>query len=236
VAANNYANYRVINGVQLASDSIGSVLQINSSLSSFVNDRKEGFSYVELIKRILFKDLQLQNKNILVLGAGGFTLSAAGEYGNSFTYVDIDPHIKNIVQHHFLPQINGHFIAQDARVFMRENKKPYDVIISDVYSNINTIPSDMLTVEHFQNIKRSVTDGGYAIFNIISRPFLDDKYSKRTDSTLRYVFKNCVVIPQTYSTDLTNMIYVCKKSRNESEEIVYKDDKNSSTIDYFNKS
>ena len=77
----------------------------NNSYSSFINDKKETFPYIEFIKRILFKDLELHDAQILVLGAGGFTLSAEEAHSNYFTYVDIDPKIKSIVEKNFLEKI-----------------------------------------------------------------------------------------------------------------------------------
>ena len=64
-------------------------------------DTMQGFEYIELIKRILFQDLQLSGKNILILGAGGFSFTADGNLNNKFTYVDIDPDLNNIVTKYF---------------------------------------------------------------------------------------------------------------------------------------
>ena len=83
------------------------MLSINNSASSFINEQNKGAAYIELIKKILFNDLQLYNKDILVLGAGGFTLSAENTYGNHFTYVDIDPKIKKVAAPKFIKQIQA---------------------------------------------------------------------------------------------------------------------------------
>jgi hypothetical protein len=45
--------------------------------------------YVQHLRRILLEDLALRDKAVLVLGAGGFTLSHR-EPSNRYTYVDID--------------------------------------------------------------------------------------------------------------------------------------------------
>jgi spermidine synthase len=211
----------------------GKVLLINDSSSSFINGKGEGFEYIERIKKILFHDLGFRHKKILVLGAGGFTLSAGGQYDNEFTYVDIDDRIKSIVEKHFLNNIKGEFHAEDARTYVKHTMQLYDAIISDVYSNKMTIPAHLLTREHFQAIKNRLTPNGVAIFNVIARPTLEDAYSKRMDNTLRSVFHSCMVMPITYSSSIANLLYICNKLPRETDQQVYTDNKNSSTMDFF---
>jgi spermidine synthase len=228
-----YGNYHVKRDFPLTTTNRGDLLMINDSASSFVNDKKEGFPYIEYIKKILFDELELHNKKILVLGAGGFTLSAARDNGNEFTYVDIDPEIKPLTEAHFLNKIRGHFYAEDARTYIRNTNQYYDVIVSDVYSNKITIPSHLLTREHFKAIKDRLLPNGIAIFNVIARPTLEDAYSKRMDNTIRAVFPNCMAAPMTYKKTIDNIIYICRKSPREDDQQIYTDNKNSSTIDFF---
>lgn len=232
IATNSYADYKVIKNIEIE-QKVGDVLQINNSFSSFIDVNRQGFPYIEELKRILFEDLKFRNKEILVLGAGGFSLSAAGTHGNHFTYVDIDPKIKTIVEKHFQSPIKGDFVAADARTYLNQINQRYDVIISDCYSNIETIPAQLLTVEHLRNIKRALSEHGIAIFNIIARPFLADNYSKRVDNTIRLVFKNCAVIPLYYNSHPSNILYVCSQAANENDRSVYTDDKNTISSDYF---
>lgn len=236
VTTNNYANYLVQENVTFNNNDRsepGKMLQINGSSSSFIDKDAKGFQYIETIKKIIFTDLELHDKNILVLGAGGFTLSASGDFGNHFTYVDIDPKIKEVVIKNFLSTIYGDFIAEDARTFFNHNKKTYDVILSDVYSNINTIPAELLTIEHLQNIRHALADDGLAIFNIIANPMFNDPYSKRINNTILAIFKNCAIIPQKYTHGFSNIIYVCRKSANENDHTIYTDNKNSTTMDFW---
>jgi predicted membrane-bound spermidine synthase len=238
--ANNYADYKIISPFSMpAADSYsqqylpGKLLLINSSNSSFIDAAYRAFPYIEVIKKILFSDLQLKEKDILVLGAGGFTLSAQDMHDNHFTYVDIDEALEGLVKNYYLGFINGRFIVEDARVFVAKTHQLYDVVVSDAYSNKLTIPYHLITREHLLNIRRVLRDSGVAIFNVVAKPTLEDPYSKRIDSTLRSVFSNCVVIPERYSTSITNMIYVCKKSPLEQDKRVYTDNLNSATLDYF---
>jgi spermidine synthase len=58
--------------------------------------------------------------DILVLGAGGFSLSHR-EPLNRYTFVDIDPAIRGIAEREFLREAAaGEFIATDARRFVAD--------------------------------------------------------------------------------------------------------------------
>ncbi|WP_219851814.1 hypothetical protein, partial [Methylibium rhizosphaerae] len=71
--------------------------------------------YIERMQRLLLDELGLSGKQVLVLGAGGFTLSV-GDASNRYTYVDIDPHIRFVAERQFIRgPINGRFVAEDAR-------------------------------------------------------------------------------------------------------------------------
>lgn len=152
---------------------------------------------------------------------------------NQFAYVDIDRQIYDVVQKHFLSEIKGRFVADDARHYLSAVTQRYDVIVGDTYSHRMSIPTHLLTREYFVAVKRALNEDGYAIFNIIMNPILNDVYSKRVDNTIRSVFLNCVNTPLNYSHNLTNMIYVCKKSLQEKNKMVYTDNLNRSTWDSF---
>jgi len=231
VKTNAYANYRVMNHEN------NKYLQINNSNSSLITSKNQGFPYIEKIKQILFEDLKLKDKDILVLGAGGFTLSAAGEHHNRFLYLDIDKDIQPVIQQHFLPTIQGKFIASDARDFLNSNQNKFDVIISDVYSNAFTIPTHLLTREYFIQIQHSLRDHGIAILNMVAKPTLEDAYSQGIDNTIRSVFTHCMVIPLQYTSMATNILYVCKNEPSDLQQNanIYLDNLNRTTLDFFSR-
>lgn len=233
ILTNNYANYRVVNIREPESHQSAKLLQINDSPSSYLNEQAQGFPYVEKIKQILFKDLQLTNKNILVLGAGGFTLSATDTQNNHFTYVDIDPQIASVAKPHFIKTINGKVIADDARHYLHVLSEKYTAIVVDAFSNRMSIPAHLLTYESMLAVRRALEPNGVAIFNIIANPVLNDKYSKRIDNTIRAVFSSCMVAPLEYSQQLTNILYVCHQAGQEIDKTVYNDNLTSSTLDFF---
>lgn len=208
VITNAYGNYAIIQ------DKNKKIFSINHSASSMVQqDTKQGFPYIELIKKILFDDLKLINKNILILGGGGFSFTADGNKNNNITYVDIDPDLKNIVIKYFNKVTYGDLKIADAAVFVKNAKhqhKKYAAVISDVYSSQHIIPSHILNLEYFKNISSILENDGVAIFNIIANPSLNDYYSRDIDTKIRMVFSSCMSIPFNYYSDqVSNIIYVC---------------------------
>lgn len=211
VATNNYGQYQIFDHKNVAGVS-GKMLDINNSASSFITPSGAGFPYIERIKKIVFDDMKIRDKPILVLGAGGFTFSAQGDHGNQITYVDIDPKIKAVVQQHFLKDIHGEFVGADARVFVQQTKEQYSVVIVDVYSNQLTIPPHLLTIQFFYALNQILLPNGVAIFNMVIDPFLDDPYSQAINAGLRAIFTHCVSFPEQYADEALNVIYVCQKN------------------------
>lgn len=238
VATNNYAQYHIFNSVQVDGKP-GKLLSINNSSSSFIAADGTAFRYIEMIKKIVFKDLEVKNQAILVLGAGGFTFSAQEIFGNSILYVDIDPKIKEIVEKHYLSDIKGNFLGADARVFAQQTTERFAVVIADAYSNKLSIPAHLVTVEFFNAVNSVLLPQGTAIFNMIIDPLLDDPYSIAMDTGLRAVFKDCVSFAKEYGDYAMNVIYVCKRNDkvdmrailSKSGAPYYTDDRNRSTWD-----
>lgn len=230
--SNAYSNYNVLENFTIADGRAGKVLVINNSPSSFAeNGSLKGFAIVEKIKELMFDELNLQNEKILVLGAGGFTLSAAGTNNNHFTYVDIDPDLAKVASGNFIPKINGDFIVSDARVYLRDTSQKYKVIISDVFSSKTTIPAHLVTKQYFDLVAQHLLPDGIAMFNIIANPRLIDPYSQKIDNTLRATFTNCMTIPIDYAANSSNLLYVCNNNSKPKATAIYTDDLNSVTVD-----
>jgi spermidine synthase len=232
IATNNYGNFQIITR-PTNKEAYTKFLVINNLYHSCLNEKNQACPYVETIKKILFTDLKLTGKNILVLGAGGFTLSAENTYGNKFLYVDIDKSLPNIIKQSFQPTIQGNFISDDARHFINTTSEHFDVIISDTYNGI-AVPAHLVTQEYFTQIRSALTTNGMAIFNIVATPSLGDAYSKHIDNTIRSVFKNCMATPTTYhNDDISNIIYVCTKSQTENNAEIYTDNLNRADSEYY---
>lgn len=226
---NAYNNYSVKNNEDGSRYFI-----MNKSYSSAIFENGTNWKYIELIKNILFDENQknLKNKEILILGAGGFTLSSDETIPeNNYTYVDIDPDIKKIAEKYFLKKkIKGKFVAEDARIFVKKSKKKYDAVLVDLYSNGSTIPWHLLTKEFMKEVKATTIEDGVVIFNIISSGLFDDNYSKNIHNTINSTFSYCHGFPFNYNNDNTNIVYTCRNVKDQ-EKTVYVDDLSKSPLE-----
>lgn len=228
----NHANYQLLDANNSSMKAGQRMLLINDVRSSFVDNQNHAFPYIESMRKALFTDLKLKNANILVLGAGGFTLSLQDTGKNNFTYVDIDGRIKNVVEPRFINKIKDKLVINDARNFLNTSSQVYDAIITDVYSDYKAIPAHLLTYQFMQNIHEHLSPNGYALFNIIANPTFKDAYSKRIDNTIRSAFGSCIASPVAFQDRYTNIIYICSK-QDKKDNIVYVDNLNNSTFDAF---
>lgn len=217
---NEYSGYQLFGDQQ-----DNRYLAINRSWSSkLAPDGQGSFWYIERIRDLLKEGLG-SKREVLALGAGGFTLSLGDQGDNRYTYVDIDPAIQGVVARDFNPQAAGeYFVAQDARVFLRNKKEVYDLVLSDVYTNRYALPPHLTTVEYITATREAVRPGGMVVFNILMRPDLGDAYSRSMDATIRRVFPQCLTLFEHYAATTKNMLYLCRRLEAQSEP--YTDDRN----------
>lgn len=224
------------------------VLMINNNHSS---GWPEPGHYIEHINRLLIDPISkgdLPQKDILILGAGGFTAGANDQH-NKYTYVDIDGSLKEIAETYLLRQMlaeNKDFVTQPARRFVSEAAEKdtkYDFILVDVFRGYKA-PEQVVTIEFFETVKKLVKPNGRIALNITSCANLADTFSMRIDNTVRAVFPNINALPLPYKNyDAWNMerrldekfcdtqmlyIYVDQPKNDGS---IYTDNKNQSFID-----
>ncbi|QFT57094.1 fused MFS/spermidine synthase [Microbulbifer sp. THAF38] len=230
-ATTPYSNYHV------ADHPDGKRFIINRSSASFIgeNDRK-GWPYIEIMKQGIFVD-DMTGKDILVLGAGGFTLSAEETNGANFTYLDVDPQIKPVAENYFLEEpIRGEFIANDARSYLLTSGKLWDVIVVDLYTNAATIPMHTATYEFFSLVSSSLKPSGKAVLNIAANPRLSDKYSANMDFTVRQALSRCITDITGYQDSLVNIVYFCSKRSSMDDKTIaslYRDNTTKVTVDGY---
>lgn len=224
---NNYGNYEV-----RTNQPGEQILRINESNSSKLDANKQGFPYVQFIQHFLFKQLQISQKKILIIGAGGFSLTANGTNTNSVTYVDIDPAMQSLAENHFLHEaIHGEFMGMDARQFLNQNNQRFDVIISDAYSHEVSIPQALLSADYFQQLAEHLNDNGLLMVNIIANPLFANDFAKRIHTTIHHAFPFCLIYPLDLLAHESNIIYICPKRV--ADDTYYTDNLSQATTDFF---
>lgn len=227
---NHYANYRLSS--YEAQDFSAKQFEINNTPASYLDSEGKSFEYIETIKAVLFDDLNLRQKDILILGAGGFTISHGRENENQFVYIDIDSDIKPLSENHFSGPVVGEFIASDARSFLQTTDRRFDAVVVDAYNSPLAIPQHLLTQEYFESLVQVLKPEGVVLLNFIANPHFTDAYARRVDNTLRSVLGFCTNQPYDHENKLTNLIYVCYPEHRD-DRTTYSDNLNRATLDAF---
>lgn len=192
----------------------------NDSSSYNTNTNATEFWYSYIIEKYLAEKSGL---NILVAGAGGFTIGI-NDYKNNYVYVDIDSELREVSEQKLLQRkINGKFVVRDVRGFLRDEELKYDVIISDVY-NGKTLPASLVTLEYFGLIEDKLTKDGVVFVNTISAGDLSSTFSTSINNTLTSAY-NCLALlteHETVTEEHTNVLYFC---RPRTHNIVFTDDR-----------
>ena len=168
------------------------LMSINGSNSSKISkDESLMFEYVKFINQTFIETLpRSYPRDILVLGAGGFTVGLKDDFHN-YTYLDIEKDLQKISEQKFLKEKltpNKKFIAQDAYLYMLNEQKKFDLIVVDVFSAVYSIPMNFVTTDFFTMVKNSLKENGIMVANIITSAAFNNSFAKRVDNTLRHVF------------------------------------------------
>lgn len=187
----------VYNLVQIEDDLLQNVriMHLNHTDSSIVSTESDNpvFPYFEFIENYFIAPLKregTETHDILVIGAGGFAIGRT-DNKNNYTYVDIDPDLKDISEILFLKEKLGEnkkFAALPARAFLQQDTNKYDLIILDIFSGPSLSPEHLVTHEFFEQVKNHLKEGGAMAGNYVASGSYQDEFSQRLDNTLRAVF------------------------------------------------
>ena len=233
VSNNLYSEVRIV--TDSAEDS--RLLVINNSPSSKIAAHPEHrFAYLKFIEKEILRRLDTDRpRRILVIGAGGFTIGLEDRF-HAYTYVDIDPALRQVSEEHFLRQPlspNKTFVPESARAFLRRNTQIYDVVVLDAFTNRISLPPDLITREAFAAVRQAVAPDGQVIMNIITSPGFADRFSRSIDATIRSVFPfvSRQILPETRTGRVATVLYLASGSESQSHDI-YTDDRNRLFLDY----
>jgi spermidine synthase len=206
---------------------------VNNSLASLMDDSEPTryARYVQHLRHILLDELAFTDKDILVLGAGGFTLSHR-EPANRYTFVDIDPKIRDIAEQRFLKApIRGEFIVDDARRYVKSTDKHYAAVVVDVFSSHTSIPGHLVTREFWQDARRALAPEGVLLANLILDGRLETPYARNLLATIEGVFGRCAVEVLHKGKPISNVIVSCHAGSQPGRVTPYTDEKNGADMD-----
>ncbi len=214
------------------------VLFINRNRSSKYNEAREKFSYIEFAENIAIDPIahSVPPKDILVIGAGGFTFGHE-DTSNNYTYVDIDKDLQEVTEDHILKEPIGEnkkFVPQPARAFLNGTDQKFDMIYLDAYLGGVSIPEYLVTQEFFEQVKAHLKDRAVLIGNFILSPHFNNQFTRNIDNTFRSVFPHISrhVIDDHYNlwdeSDnlMANVAYIYRHEEAYDEGKIYTDNKN----------
>ncbi len=227
-----YADYAVT-PVELPGHARPRAFFVNNSLASLIDagEPPRYARYVQHLRHILLDELAFAGREVLVLGAGGFTLSHR-EPANRYTFVDIDPQIREIAETRFLQgPIRGEFVVDDARRFVRSAAKRYDAVVVDVFSSHTSIPGHLVTREFWQDARRVLAPDGVLLANLILDGRLETPYARNLLATIDSVFGRCAVEVLHKGKPLSNVVVSCHAGSRPGPAAAYSDERNAADVD-----
>lgn len=227
-----YAEY-IVGPVALAGQQNPRAFWVNKSMASLLDDSEPPnyTRYIKHLRQLLLDDLGFKDKDILVLGAGGFTLSHR-EPLNRYTYVDIDPKIRDIAEQHFLGQpARGQFIADDARRFIATSERRFAAVVVDVYSAHTSIPSHLVTREFWAGTRRVLHPEGIMVANLILDGKLETPYARNLLATIESIYGRCAVDVLHKGKALANVEVTCFATSQPAATRIYGDEHSRADLD-----
>lgn len=121
---------------------------------------------------VLYKAFKSEMKQALVIGGGAYSIPQALLNEPTLEVVDvaeIEPSLFELAKKYFrLPaddRLKNHII--DGRRWLKQNEKKYDLIFSDVYYSLYSLPVHFTTEEFFKLAKSRLNDKGVFMANLI---------------------------------------------------------------------
>ena len=189
IVANNQYHTAIVQDTQR----FGKVLYLNRApQSAYKKTTGAKWPYIEFVEDnfIYPASERLDRKlDILVIGAGGFTLGAE-DTKNRYVFVDIDSDLKDIAETHILERElrdNKEFVAQPARRFLKGHTDRYDLIVLDAYHGAS-IPDHLVTREFFLSLKNIMKPDSALVANFIMSPTFESTFSRNLYATFSSVF------------------------------------------------
>ena len=164
----------------------------------------------------IYKIFKPEIENALVIGGRAYSIPMALLYENPDSIVDvveIEPSLFELSKEYFnvkeSPNLNNY--TEDGRRFLRDSEKEYDLIFSDVYYSLFSIPSHFTTTEFFEVAKEKLSEDGIFIANLTGNLSRQEPSFIFTEiKTFKSVFPNSYffAVESPGQTNSQNIIFV----------------------------
>ncbi len=133
--------------------------------AQFVQDGSSAFAFLHLLEAVRF--LRPEAKNMLQIGLGvGSLPRVLGRQGLHIDSVEIDPAVVSFSKRYFGFTPTGEVFIEDARTYLRNSRRRYDIIVHDTFTGGAT-PDHLLSLEVLQRIHAMLRPNGVLMLNFI---------------------------------------------------------------------
>ncbi|MDQ5981272.1 MAG: Spermine synthase [Patescibacteria group bacterium] len=144
----------------------------NSGAMFLDSDNPKDLAYGYTKYYSLYKVFNPDIKNALVIGGGAYSIPKAllADLPDAIIDVsEIEPSLYNLAKKYFgvddNPRLNNY--TDDGRRLLHDSNKNYDLIFSDVYYSLFSIPAHFTTQEFFEISKKKLNQDGVFVANMI---------------------------------------------------------------------
>jgi spermidine synthase len=143
---------------------------------------KPKWDYASYVKSICSKSPEKSNALILGLGGGTVANIFQNSLGFNVDAVELDQRIANVAKQYFALNSKVNVVIDDARHYLEESQKKYDVILFDVYRG-EAPPPHVFTIESLTKTKSLLKEDGLIIVNF------NGFWSGKTGQAARSIYK-----------------------------------------------
>jgi predicted membrane-bound spermidine synthase len=134
-------------------------------------------------------------RSALIVGLGaGVVVDRLQQRNLEVDVVDIDPTVVEMAEKHFTLRLKRPAIIDDARYFLAQGGKRYDIIIMDAFSGDST-PSHLLTREALEKVRERLAPDGILAINVIGDARATPLLAPAIVGTLQTQFSEIAAFP-----------------------------------------
>jgi len=190
------------------------ILYINRIAQSLIHLNSKNNKHFEYVDAILHVTESFPEKTkVLILGLGGGSLANEMlKRGFEVDVCELDQRIVNVARDYFSLSKQVQVISDDARHFIRFNKKKYDLVVFDVFLGEEN-PNHVFTTESMEETNAMLTDGGMLIVN--GNGYLSGNIGKGMRSIAKTLIKSgnqLAVLPTEKEEAYRNLLFIANKS------------------------
>lgn len=140
-------------------------LKVNGIVQSemFLSNGQSASAYIQLLDSNIHS--AHPNSQALILGVGGgLTTNLLVDKNYSVTGVEFDPRILFTAEKYFSMKTNGEMLSMDARLFINQNKKKFDLVLIDLYK-AEEPPSHVVTIESLHQLSANMNPSSIIYMN-----------------------------------------------------------------------